>query len=114
MDSNSLMTPPEPSFFESWEAVQQHVQTHSTTKGYAVVTGKGTDKKNGKLNLICDRSRQYENHSSMSEDHKLRKRSSRKYGYKFKVVARRQPEGEWKLQIKHGTHIKVDLLYSPH
>ena len=56
MDSNSLMTPPEPGFFESWEAVQQHVQTHGTTQSYAVVTGKGTDKKNGKLNLICDRS----------------------------------------------------------
>ena len=73
MDSNSLMTPPEPGFFESWEAVQQHVQTHGTTQGYAVVTGKGTDKKNGKLNLIYDRSGQYENHGSVPKDQKLRK-----------------------------------------
>ena len=73
MDSNSLMTPPEPSFFESWEAVQQHVKTHGTTQGYAVVTGKGMDKKNGKLNLICDRSGQYENHGGVPEDQKLRK-----------------------------------------
>ena len=114
MDSNSPMTPPEPSFFESWEAVQQHVQTHGTTQGYAVVTGKGTDKKNGKLNLICDRSGQYENHGGVPEDQKLRKRSSRKCGCDFKVMARRWPEGEWELKIKHGTHIKVDIPYSPH
>ena len=50
------MTPPEPGFFESWEAVQQYVQMHSTTQGYAVITGKGMNKKNSKLNLICDRS----------------------------------------------------------
>src|SRR6266480_4092868 len=112
MDSNSLMTPPEPGFFESWEAVQQYVQMHGTTQDYAVVTGKGTDKKNGKLNLICDRSGQYENHNSVPEDQKLRKRSFRKYGCKFKVMARRQPEGEWELKIKHDTHIKVDILYS--
>jgi hypothetical protein len=114
MDSNSLMTPPEPGFFESLEAVQQHVQTHGTTQGYAVVTGQGTDKKNGKLNLICDRNGQYENHGGVPEDQKLRKRSSRKCGCEFKVVARRRPEGKWELQIKHGTHIKVNILYSPH
>ena len=50
------MTPSEPNFFESWEAVQQHVQMHGTTQGYAVITGKGMNKKNNKLNLICDRS----------------------------------------------------------
>jgi len=114
MDSNSLMTPPEPSFFESWEVVQQHVQMHSTTQGYAVITGKEMDKKNSKLNFICDRSGQYENYGSVPEDQKLHKRSSHKCSYKFKVIARRQSKGEWELQIKHGTYIKVDILYSPH
>src|SRR3954471_17449198 len=96
------MLPPPEGFFSSWENLVEHASTFGATQGDAIVTGKGTDKKAGKMFLLCDRGEIYENKHKILEGQHLRQKSSRKCECKFKLSGRKRPDGTWELMVKNG------------
>ena len=71
---------PQPDWFDSWQDVKAYIDAHGMEHGYAVTSTYGDDKKNEKLKLACNKAAKYNNPSSISENEKLKKKSSRKCG----------------------------------
>ena len=95
---------PQPGWFDSWQDAKAYIDAHGMEHSYAVTSNHGDDKKNGKLKLACDRAAKYDNLSGISENEKLKKKSSRKCGCRMHILARKHPNDRWELMIKHERH----------
>lgn len=90
------MTVPPEALFDSFEQLFESAQIHARDQGYALVKARSSKRKNGlnKVWLACDRAGEY--HSSISDEVRKRKTTTRKCGCLFSFFAREDYDG-WQL-----------------
>ena len=100
------LSPPPPGVFESWEALKDSAQQHAKLAGYALVQGKGSEKRNNRWIrfLICKHGSVYDSRG-LDENHRQRKnRTTKKTNCKAKLKAKERPDGSWTLKPMYEEH----------